>query len=107
MKAAGKRNKLVKIQRTGETQDEIGQPSVGWVDHVTVWASIKNRTGAQVLRADADVSIVQVSIGIQKRTDITDQMRVLYGTQAYEIKAVLPDEESNDGMYLVCEKVQA
>lgn len=107
MKAAGKRNKQVKIQRTGDTQDEIGQPSVGWVDVATVWASIKNRTGAQLLRADADVSITQVSIGIQKRSDVTDQMRVLYGTKAYEIKAVLPDEENNDGMFLVCEQVQA
>lgn len=107
MKAAGKRNKLVKIQRTGEAQDDIGQPSTGWVDVVSVWANIKNKTGAQVLRADADVSIVQVSIGIQKRSDVTDKMRALYGTKAYEIKAVLPDEESNDGMYLVCEQVQA
>lgn len=105
MKAAGKRNKLVKIQYSGATQDEIGQPSVGWLDLASVFASIKNRTGAESIKSDNDVSIVQVSIGINKRTDVTPSMRVLYGTKAYEIKAVLPDEENNDGMFLVCEQV--
>lgn len=105
MKAAGKRNKLVKIQQPGTTQDEIGQPIPGWVDVATVWANIRNQSGAESIRADKDTSVVKVSISVQKRAGVNSGMRVLYGSTAYQITAVLPDEESNDGMYLVCEVV--
>lgn len=106
MQAAGKRNKLVKIQRPVTTVDAIGQPVPGWVDVVSVWANIRNRTGSEILRADRETSVVQTSIRINKRSDVTAAMRVLYGTTAYQIKAVLPDDEYNERMDLVCEVVR-
>lgn len=105
MQAAGKRNKLVKLQQPGTTQDEIGQPIPGWVDVATVYANIKHQSGSESIRADKDTSIVKVSIQIQKRSGVTAGMRVLYGSTAYQITAVLPDEQSNDRMFLVCEVV--
>jgi len=106
MQAAGKRNKLVKIQRPGTTVDAIGQPVISWSDVVTVWASIQGRSGAESIRADKETSINQVSIQMAKRADVTPAMRVLYGTAVYKIQAVLPDHQYNDRMYLVCEQVQ-
>ena len=63
------------------------------------------KNGAQTIKGDADISIVQASIRIRRRTDITAGMRVLDGTAVYDIKAVLPDEESRDRVDLVCERV--
>lgn len=106
MKAAGKRNKLVKIQQPGTTQDEIGQPIPGWVDVAQVWANIKHQVRFREHPGrQGHSSVVKVSIAVQKRAGVTAGMRVLYGSTAYQITAVLPDEESNDGMYLVCEVV--
>lgn len=105
MRAAGKRNKLVKIQQPGTTQDEIGQPVPGWVDVAQVWANIKHQSGAESIRSDKDTSIVKASIQIQKRSGLNAGMRVLYGSTAYLINAVLPDEQSNDQMFLACEVI--
>lgn len=106
MQGAGKRNKLVKIQQPGTTADSFGQPVAGWVDVVSVWANIRNRTGAESMRSDKDTSIVQTSIRINKRAGLTHAMRVLYGATAYQIKAILPDEENNDRIDLVCEVIR-
>jgi SPP1 family predicted phage head-tail adaptor len=109
MAAAGKRKTLVKIQQLGTTQDEIGQTVEGWVDFTAtaIYANIKHRTGAEALRGDRDTSIVQVSIQINKRAGVTNQMRVLQGSTAYKIVAVLPDETEKDKMFLLCEQVQS
>lgn len=109
MQAAGKRKMLVKIQQLGTTQDEIGQTVEGWTDvtATAIYANIKNRTGAEALRGDRDTSVVQVSIQINKRSGITNQMRVLKGSTVYKIVAVLPDETEKDKMFLLCELVQS
>lgn len=109
MAAAGKRKTLVKIQQLGTTQDSIGQNVEGWVDvtATAIYANIKHRTGSEALRADRDTSVVQVSIQINKRAGVTNQMRVLQGTKVYKIVAVLPDETEKDKMFLLCEQLQS
>lgn len=102
---AGSRNSLVLIQRPGEERDAAGQPIDSWKPVAKVWANIRNRTGAQALRADKPVSTVQSSVRIRRRTDVEAGMRVYFGTTIYEIRAVLPDEESRERVDLVCEVV--
>ena len=100
-----KLNKRVRIEQLTAGQDAIGQPVQVWSLLVVVWANIMLKTGAQTIRADADVSIVQASIRIRKRADVTAAMRVVSGTSIYDIKAVLPDEENRQHVDLVCERV--
>lgn len=102
---AGPLQSRVTIKRHVTGQDEIGQPVDTWEDVATVWANIRNLRGAEAIRADKEVSTVQTSIRIRKRTDVTAAMRVVYGSTTYEIKAVLPDEVERDKMDLVCEVV--
>ncbi len=102
---AAKLNKRVQIQHLTAGQDAIGQPGTVWTLLATVWASVLLKNGVQTIRADADVSTVQASIRIRKRSDITADMRVVDGASTYDIKAVLPDEASRQHVDLVCERV--
>lgn len=101
----GTLNNLVTIQQLTAGQDEIGQPVTTWTNLATVWADIRNLSGSESIKADADSSIVKSSIRIRRRTDVTAAMRVQFGSINYEIKAVLPDEQNKDRVDLVCEVI--
>lgn len=99
-------NRLVTIKRLAGGQDSIGQPLQEWVVQADrVWANIKHMAGAESIRAGQDVSLLRSSIRIRKRTDVSSAMRVYCGATVYEIKAVLPDEEGQGRIDLVCEVV--
>lgn len=96
---------VVTIQQLTDGQDEIGQPVQTWVSVATVRASILHKNGSESIKADKDVSIVQASVRIRRRADVTAAMRVVHSATTYEIKAVLPDEQSREHVDLVCEVV--
>lgn len=101
----GSLNRRVTIKKLTDGQDAIGQPVQTWTDVATVWANIKHKNGAETIRADQDVSIVQASIRIRYRTGVTAAMRVHHDSVIYEIKAVVPDAEGREFVDLVCERV--
>lgn len=102
---AGKLNRRISIMHLIEGQDSIGQPIMEWVELAKVWASVRNKSGAESIRADKDVSIIQTSIRIRRRTDITAAMRLVLGLETYEIEGVLLDEQNKDHVDLVCKIV--
>ena len=99
---AGTLNKRVKIQHLVAGQDAIGQPVQTWSDVATVWASLRYLNGVEAIKATADVSMAKVSVRIRYRADITPGMRVLHGTIAMDIEAVLPDETGKVHVDLAC-----
>lgn len=99
-------NRKVSIRQRGSTQDPLGQPVETWNEVLATWANIRQRTGAEALRADKDTSIVETSIRIRRRPAVTAAMRVYHGSTVYEIKAVLDDEANRERMDLVCEIVR-
>lgn len=101
----GMLNRKVSIRQRGTAQDAAGQPVETWTEIAAPWANIRQRSGAEALRGDRDVSIVQTSIRIRRRTDVTAAMRVYHGTTVYEIKAVLDDAANRETTDLVCEVV--
>ena len=102
---AGTLNRRVTFKQLTDGQDEAGQPIQTWVDLVTVWANVRHLSGVETIKADAGTSIVKASIRIRRRTDINAGMRGYLGAAIYEIKAVLPDEESRERLDLACELV--
>lgn len=102
----GKLNRLVSIKRQATGQDAAGQPLVGKVEVAKVWANVRHKNGSEAIRADKDTSIVQASIRIRRRTDLNAGMEVHLDSTVYEIRAILPDEESRERVDLVCEVVQ-
>lgn len=100
---AGKLRHYVKLQQNSAEQDAIGQPGPPvWVDVDEIWADIRYLTGIGAVRADADVTIAKCSIRIRTR-DVSVGQRILEGTTAYHVKAVLPDPTGARYVDLVCE----
>lgn len=103
----GQLNRLVALQSRTAGVDALGQPVGAWAEVALVWASIRNQSGLQALRADQPVSIVQLSIRIRYRAGVNAGMRVVHGATVYEISAVLPDEAGRQWTDLVCQVVAA
>lgn len=102
---AGTLNRRVTIKQLVAGQDAIGQPTQAWATLATVWASIAHPSGLEAIKAEREVSVVRASIRIRRRTDVTAAMRVHHGATVYEIKAVQPDEERRESLFLACEVV--
>lgn len=99
---AGSLSTQVTIQAPGTAVDELGQPIPGWTDVAQVWGDIRHMGGVESIKAGAVTSAVNASIRIRWRTGLDAGMRVLVGTVAYEIKAVLPDMQRREHVDLVC-----
>ena len=88
---AGTLNERVTIQRKTQGTDSWGAPlPEAWADYASVWANIRFLSGAESIKAGADVSVVSASIRIRWRQDVTAGMRVVAGAAVYDIEAVLP-----------------
>lgn len=103
----GKLDKRVTLRTQTTGQDAAGQPGPGWTDLVPlVWANVRYNSGAESIKAGADTSVVKASIRIRYRAGVTAGMRVVYGTQVFDIKAMLPNQR-HGYIDLVCEVINA
>lgn len=98
-------NQRVTLLKREQGRDAAGQSIESWPDVATIWANIKFQTGAEVLRANAETSVVRVSIRIRARTDVDGAWRVRYQGVEYDIKSALPDSADRQFMFLVCESI--
>ena len=101
---AGQFNRRVTIQRRDGSVDDYGQPTDTWVDVATVWANIIHKSGLEVVKSSVDISVVQTSIRIRYREDVTVAMRVAYGAVIYDIQAVMRDAAGHEYCDLVCQE---
>lgn len=99
-------NHRVTLLKRTAGRDAAGQPVDSWVALPSIWANVKFQTGAEVLRANAETSIVRVSVRIRARTDVDGAWRVRYLGVEYDIKSALPDSNDRQFMFLVCESVK-
>jgi SPP1 family predicted phage head-tail adaptor len=97
-------HRITLLRRTAGV-DSVGQPITDWANVATVWAHVLFQSGAEVLRANADVSVKRASIRIRARTDIDASWRVRYAGEEYDIKSALPDVD-HSFMFLVAESAK-
>jgi SPP1 family predicted phage head-tail adaptor len=94
----------ITIQEQSNAVDAIGQPLNTWVNVATVHADVRHLRGLESLRADATASTVKASFRIRHRTGIDAGMRILWGTEIYNIVAVLP-QGRREVIDLTCERI--
>lgn len=100
---AGILNQQVRLQRKIETENALGEKVSGWTDVATVWASIKHKSGMESIRSNMEMSVVNASIRIRYRNDVDAMMRVLDGTDVYDVQAVIYDKVKKEYIDLVCQ----
>lgn len=96
-------NDRITLRRRVTGQDAAGQPAEVWEDLASVWSRVLFQTGAEAIRANAETSIVKVSIRIRRRSDLDTSMRAAFKGVEYDIKSALPDSQDVRFMFLVCE----
>jgi SPP1 family predicted phage head-tail adaptor len=104
---SGKLDEPISLQRKGGSEDSWGTPVPGsWVEVAQVWANFLSQSGSATIKANADVSVVRVSVRIYWRADVVEGMRLLkmVGGATYDIEAVLPGS-GRVYLDLVCKKV--
>jgi SPP1 family predicted phage head-tail adaptor len=99
---AGKLNRRVTIEQQSTTQDEYGQPVETWTEVATVWADIRDITGKEFVSAQATQNPVQTKITIRYRAGILPAMRVVHGSDTYNIEAVLGQDRIS--LLLMCSR---
>ena len=95
----------IKLMRRADGVDSVGQPSKGWILASEIWADVRFQSGAEVMRAGAEASVVKASIRIRARPDVDATMRAAYKDLTFDIQAVLPDNDRSFA-FLVCEAIK-
>jgi SPP1 family predicted phage head-tail adaptor len=75
-------HRITILKRTVGT-DAVGQPVDDWTDVATIWSDVRFQSGAEVLRAGAEVAVKRASIRIRARADIGSAWRVRYAGEEY------------------------
>lgn len=94
-------NHRITLMRREAGFDPAGQPVTDWADVATIWADVRFQSGAEVLRANADVSVRRASIRIRARKDVDASWRVRYAGEEYDIKSALPDVDRSFAFLVV------
>ena len=97
-------NDRVTLRRPGPGAGKLRAPQV-WEHIATVWAHVLFPSGAEMVRAGAEVSIVKCSIRIRARADVDTAARVLFKGRAYDVESALPDGRDSRFMFLACKAV--
>lgn len=101
-------NKRVTIQVLGTGQDAAGQPlPSSWRNLLSagdgkVWAGIRDVSGREFVAAGATQNQVVSTITVRYMPGILSKMRVLHGSDIYNIEAVLGQD--NRRLSLMCSR---
>lgn len=106
---AGKLNRRITVQKRAQGQDDAGQPIDVWVDVAKVWSWVKTQNGMAATGQTASQSGVAMSVNsysfrVRYRPTVTDDMRVLYGGMAFDVKQVRHDLAGHEWTDIVCEQ---
>ena len=103
---AGALNRRIRIQAPSAALDAFGIPVPGWTDLVAVWGWIEPLTGRELFNAQQVASEVTHRITVRFNSALVDTRlvatyRVLYAGRAFNIHAVMNEDEGNVTMALL------
>ena len=99
-------NHRIKLMRRVAGQSQSGRPSKDYELAREVWANVQFQTGAEVMRAGAETSVVKASIRIRACSDVSADWRVVYKEWTFDVKSPpLPDKDPQFA-FLTCEAVK-
>lgn len=93
---AGKRNQRILLQQKVVAQNGIGEEIVTWQDAITstpdhkIWAEAIPLRGSAFFSANQQQHTVDVRFRIIERAGISEDMRIVWRSQPYDISAIIP-----------------
>ena len=79
-----------------------GAQDTSWLTFRTCWAAIEPLSGKEYFAADAVQSEIKVRIRIRYVAGVLPSMRVLHGSTAYTIEAIINPQTRNIELLLMC-----
>lgn len=106
---AGKLSHKVTIEQPPATLDAQGGRSGSWseITGSPVWASITPLSGSRRYEAAQVVQGISHEITMRHLSNVTSEMRIMYGTRKFMIRSVVNAEERDRELRLMCEEVTA
>lgn len=88
-------NKLVKLQRRAETQDEAGQVRETWHTIAEVWASVRPIVGREYFAASGERAEITHEIMIRYGVDVRSKDRLEFDGRHFDVIAPMNLDENN------------
>lgn len=101
MRAGQLRHSIV-IQRQASSLNSYAENEGTWSPWATVRAGIEPLSGRELIASGQNLAQQNVRIVIRYRSGVTAQMRVVWGTNLYNIQAVINPEHRNAMLELMC-----
>jgi len=96
----------VTLQKKSVVKDGEGIPTETWADVCSVMAAVEPLRGREYFVAAAANAENTIRVRIRYRSDVTADMRVLYGTRLLQIKSPPIDpEDRHRELHLMCMEV--
>lgn len=105
MEAGSLRRRVTIQQRVAAVQDSYGAEAVCWADVATVWAAVEPILGREFVEARQLTAELTTRIRIRYRAGITPAMRVLHGSEVYEVVSVQHVRSENREIVLMCRQI--
>jgi SPP1 family predicted phage head-tail adaptor len=94
----------VMIQSERRTVDTDGSAALAWYDEVEVAADIKPSSGRERFFGMQLEGSITHKITIRYRSDMAPKKRLLYGSRAFQVRAVINTDERQRFLELLCEE---
>jgi len=105
MISIGELRHRIKIQQRSTTQNSFGEVLDNWVDVATVWAKVEGLNGREFFAAYQTNTNITYRVKIRYRSDIKQDMRIVFKDKILNIKAIISPDGVNNELYLMCEEV--
>lgn len=103
---AGRLDKRVTIQVRADTDDGAGGSTIAWGTVATVWAGVATEGGREFMTAQQVTPSLTHLVTMRYRSGVkATANRILFGTRALAIEAVVNPAERNEQLVLHCAEV--
>jgi hypothetical protein len=85
---AGELTERITIEKSTNTQNEVGENTLTWSTFATVWAKVESMSGREAERYAEIVGFSGHKVTMRPLTGFTSAMRIIYRTRTLEIGAI-------------------
>lgn len=101
----GRMTKKITIRSSTRANNSYGEPVETWADFATKWAEVNTKTLAEDFIADKKRTREPIEFRIRYTSGVTNQMKVVYGGNDYDILSVVNTDLKNKEMILTCIRI--
>lgn len=99
---AGQLDRRITIQNFSETTDSFGQEVKSFSTLASVWANVVEKVGREGEDGEMIAATKKVEFVIRYRTDVDEEMRIIYNNNTYKIQAIQSADARKAFLKIVC-----